>query len=74
MKETVNITLKIEDIKLFKLKELIESKAELISLKIIPSTEQMYQDDKTFKELVKAVKTASKIRDVYINDNNNKYL
>ena len=71
--ETVNITLKVRPSEVFELQDYINQYYNLISLKILPSTENMYEEDKHFKKLVKAVKDAQKLRDVYINDNLNKY-
>tara|TARA_R110001632_G_scaffold121686_2_gene234334 strand:- start:563 stop:790 length:228 start_codon:yes stop_codon:yes gene_type:complete len=72
-KETINVTLKIDSSELFKFQELILSKYELINLKVLPSTNLMYEEDTHFQKLVKAVKSAQKIRDEYINENNFKY-
>ena len=71
--ETVNITLKIDPKDLFKFQDYIKENYELISLKIAPDTSKMYEEDKHFKKLVKAVKEAQKQRDIYINDNLNKF-
>ena len=71
--ETVNITLKIDPKDLFKFQDYIKENYELISLKIAPDTRKMYEEDKHFKKLVKAVKEAQKQRDIYINDNLNKF-
>ena len=71
--ETVNITLKIDPKDLFKFQDYIKEYYELISLKIAPDTNKMYEEDKHFKKLVKAVKEAQKQRDIYINDNLNKF-
>lgn len=71
--ETVNITLKIDPKDLFKFQDYIKEYYELISLKITPDTSKMYEEDKHFKKLVKAVKEAQKKRDIYINDNLNKF-
>jgi len=72
--KTVNITLKIEDDQINNFDEWLRLQLEVISFKILPNTEKMYNDDNTFKKLVKSVKQAQKIRDVYINDNNQKHL
>ncbi len=71
--ETINITLKLKPSEVFELQDYIKEHYELISLKIAPNTAKMYEEDKHFKKLVKAVKEAQKQRDIYINDNLNKY-
>ncbi len=71
--ETINITLKLKPSEVFELQDYIKEHYELISLKIAPNTSKMYEEDKHFKKLVKAVKEAQKQRDIYINDNLNKY-
>ena len=71
--ETINITLKLKPSEVFELQDYIKENYELIGLKIAPNTSKMYEEDKHFKKLVKAVKEAQKQRDIYINDNLNKY-
>jgi hypothetical protein len=71
--ETVNITLKLKPSEVFEVQDYIKEYYELISLKIAPNTSKMYEEDKHFKKLVKAVKEAQKQRDIYINDNLNKF-
>jgi len=71
--ETVNITLRIDPKDLFKFQDYIKENYELIGLSVIPNTTKMYEEDKHFKKLVKALKEAQKQRDIYINDNLNKY-
>ena len=71
--ETVNITLKLKPSEVFEVQDYIKEYYELISLKIAPDTSKMYEEDKHFKKLVKAVKEAQKQRDIYINDNLNKF-
>ena len=73
MKRIVNITIEIdeEDIPSFEyqLREWLKIK----SFQILPDTKKMYEEDNTFKQLVKIEKSAKKTKAVYINDNNHKY-
>ena len=68
--KTINITLKIEDSELIRFDNWLREQLEVISIKVIPDTNELYEDDDTFKKLVKGVKTAQRIRDKYINEHN----
>ena len=68
--KTVNITLKIDEHELTNFESWLRNNIEVVSFKILPDTEQLYAKDETFKKLVKAVKKAQRIRDIYINDKN----
>jgi len=68
--KTINITLKIEDSELIRFDNWLREQLEVISLKVLPDTNELYEDDDTFKKLVKGVKTAQRIRDKYINEHN----
>ena len=72
-KATINITMKIENSSLLGFESWLNQHYEVVKLKILPSTEQLYNDDETFKKLVKGVKKAQRERDIYINDHNGKY-
>lgn len=73
----VNITIEIED------NEFIEQNLYHLmrdtlgdSLKdytVLSNTKKMYDNDTSFKKLVKCVKEAKRARDVYINEHNYKY-
>lgn len=47
----------------------IESHTNLISDKVLPNTQTIYDTDEVFKKLVKNVKNAQRQRDEYINKN-----
>ena len=68
--KTVNITLKINPHELTNFESWLRNQIEVVSFKILPDTEKLYETDATFKKLVKAVKTAQEIRDKYINKMN----
>jgi len=65
---TLNITLKIEDHEIIPFESWLREQLEVIDFKILPDTEQLYLTDNTFKKLVKEVKKAQRLRDVYINN------
>ena len=69
-KNTITITLKIENSNVTGFQGWLDQNYELISYKILPDTEKMYKNDETFKKLVKGVKTASRLRDDYIHKYN----
>ena len=70
----VNITLEIDDFDIPQFEYQLKEWIKVISFQVLPDTKKMYEDDDTFKKLVKAEKEAKKIKAVYINDNNGKYL
>jgi hypothetical protein len=48
----------------------IDKKINLISFKHFEDTTQLLKDDPIFRKLVKAVKDAQRIKDIYINEYN----
>ena len=64
---TVNVTLKIDEHELVNFESWLRQQLEVVSLKIIPDTEQLYLNDPIFKKLVHNVKMCTKLRDEYIN-------
>ena len=70
MKKTINVTLKIEDTELINFESWLNQQLEVIKLVIIPDTNELYESDEYFRNIVKSVKKAQKIRDEYINKNN----
>jgi len=68
--KTINVTLKIDDNELINFDNWLRQQLEVISFKVIADTEQLYEDDKAFKKLVKACKDANTKRDEYINEHN----
>lgn len=70
MKKTINVTLKIEDTELINFESWLNQQLEVIKLVIIPDTNELYENDEYFRNIVKSVKKAQKIRDEYINKNN----
>ena len=70
MKKTINVTLKIKDTELINFESWLNQQLEVIKLVIIPDTNELYESDEYFRNIVKSVKKAQKIRDEYINKNN----
>lgn len=73
MENKWNITLKIKDENVLELEKTLNIYFDVISFKILPDTEKMYEENTTFKKLVKGVKDAQRLRDKYINDHNSEY-
>ena len=57
MKKTINITLKIEDTDVINFESWLNQQLEVISFKIMPNTEKLYETDEYFKNIVKNVHT-----------------
>lgn len=72
MIRTINTTIKLKHSLVLELEDFLRSHAELevISFKVVPSTEKLYNEDKYFKKLVKDIKTLNDIKERYINKNN----
>ena len=68
--KTINITLKIDVHNLGNFEDWLRQNLEVIDLKILPNTDQLYSEDDHFKNLVKGVKDAQRLRDRYINEHN----
>lgn len=66
----VNITLEVADHNVIGLEAHLREHFNVISYKIIPDTKDLYEKDPTFKKMVKAYKSAQKIKDEYINFKN----
>ena len=74
MKRLVNITIEIDDHEITSFEKWLRVNLKTISFNILPDTKKMYEENNTFKQLVKIEKSAKKTKAVYINDNNHKYL
>ena len=70
-KVVINTTLEIDRGGVIALEEWLEQNYKLINFKVVTDTNKLYEDDATFKKLVKAVKETQRIKDIYINDHNN---
>ena len=67
---TVNATFKIDEFQLTEFESWFRNHYNVVDLKILPETEQLYLNDPIFKKLVLNVKTCTKLRDEYINKMN----
>ena len=67
---TVNLVLKMTKEELVPFEEYLKQYLEVIDVKVLPNTEQLYNDSKPFQRLVKKVKTAQRERDLFINEYN----
>lgn len=74
MKQTVNITLKVDSLILTKLENYLNDNFELIDFSVIPDTEKMYLEDKNFQKLVKQRRDLKNQIIDYIYKNNGKYI
>ena len=74
MKRLVNLTIELKEYEIPDFEYFLRQEVKVISLQILPDTKKMYEEDKTFQKLVKAEKESKKVKAVYINDNNQKYL
>ena len=70
---TVNITLKVSNKLLVPLEEYLNNFFELVDFSVLADTKNMYENDPSFKKIVKESKKIKDIRLQYINDNNHKY-
>ena len=64
--KTINITLKAFDHNVLGLESHLNEHFDVISYKILPETQELYENDDHFKTLVKGVKRAQRLRDDYI--------
>ena len=70
---TVNITLKVLNSNLVDFENLLRIGFNVIDFSVIANTQNMYEQDPTFKKIVKEAKKIKDLRLQYINDNNYKY-
>lgn len=71
--KTLNITLNIEPETINDLESFLRKRFNVIDVKILPNTTKMYEEDETYRKLVKGIKKSNLIKDRYINDHNHKY-
>jgi len=66
----INATFKVKGKLVNAIENYLLDSTKLISYKTIPNTEELYQNDETFKKLVKIESNARRIKEKYINDKN----
>ena len=69
--KTVNITVKVPDYTITSLENYFNDNFGLIDFRIVPDTDNLYENNATFRRLVKNVKKAREARDNFINEKNN---
>ena len=67
---TINVTLKINPNEIRHFEGVLNTRYEVISLKILPDTQELHDTSEPFRKLVKKVKAAQWERDTFINENN----
>lgn len=72
-KRTVNITLKILDEHITRFENELKNMFDLVSFKILPETEKMYQENKEFRRKVDTIKKLQRERDEFINKHGGDY-
>lgn len=75
MKRLVNITLECEhDEQAHFLDIFLRDNYKVLHFNFLPDTKNMYNEDVLFKGLVNVVKKATKAKDDYVHNHNEKYL
>jgi hypothetical protein len=69
-KIVINTTIELERGGVIAFEDWLNENFKLINFKVVADTNQLYEDDPTFRKLVKAVKEAQRIKDLYINEHN----
>lgn len=67
----VNIVLEIEDYNLIEFENWMRDNVDVKDFRVVPDTKELYENDKTFQRLCKAVTDAKRTKSIYINDKNN---
>lgn len=67
---TINLTVEIPDYFVTDFENWLNRDFNLISYKVVSDTKQLYENNATFRKLVKKVKEAQQERDKFINENN----
>ena len=67
----VNIVLEIEDYNLIEFENWMRDNVDVKDFRVVPDTKELYENDKTFQRLCKAVTDAKRTKSIYINEKNN---
>ena len=68
---TVNVTMSdLTADQVYHMELFLRQNYGVIDFKILPETKELYNKDTTFQKIVKAVKDAQRVRDIYINEHN----
>lgn len=68
--KTLNITVKLPEHNVLGFEEWLDRNMELVSFKVLPDTDKLYEEDKNFRKIVKQYKDIVKIKNDYINEHN----
>ena len=68
--KTINLTFRMEESEIVNFENWFRHHVEVIDMKILPDTESLYENDKTFQSIVRTLKKAQRVRDNYINEKN----
>ena len=69
-KVVINTTLELSRGGVIAFEDWLNENFKLINFKVVADTNQLYEDDPTFRKMVKEVKEAQRIKDIYINEYN----
>ena len=64
----VNIVLKLEEKYLVRLEDELRGVFEVVSYRVLPDTQELYENSPTFRSLVKKRKEIQEEIDIYINE------
>lgn len=67
-KVKVNLTLEIEKSQVINFENWLRGQLNVYDFRLIPNTDELYENDEVFQKLSNAVKKARDARDKYIND------
>ena len=68
--KTINLTFRMEESEIVNFENWFRHHVEVIDLRILPDTESLYENDKTFQSIVRTLKKAQRVRNEYINKHN----
>lgn len=68
--KTINLTVRVPEYVVTSLENYLKEEFALVDFRIVPDTDDLYNNNATFRRLVKSVKIAKEARDKFINENN----
>jgi DNA-binding transcriptional regulator LsrR (DeoR family) len=64
----INITIEMESLEVVNFERWLQQNVNVKDFTVIPDTNELYQNDNTFKSLCKKVSDAKRVRDSYYNE------
>jgi len=64
----INITIEMESLEVVNFERWMQENVNVKDFTVIPDTNELYQNDNTFKSLCKKVSDAKRVRDSYYNE------